>query len=251
MTPERWQQVKQRLEEALELDEPARAAFLDSVCANDPDLRAELESLLAAHAAAEGHYETPLIEADPMIGRSLGAYRVLRRLGAGGMGAVYLAARADDQFRRIAAIKLIRAELFDERTRRRFENERHTLAALEHPNIVKLLDGGATEDGIPYVVMDYVEGQSIDRYVKDRNLTVRERLALFRALCGAVHYAHQNLVVHRDLKPANILVTPQGVPKLLDFGIAKLLRPEYAASQQGYTRTAMQPMTPEFASPEQ
>jgi non-specific serine/threonine protein kinase/serine/threonine-protein kinase len=172
------------------------------------------------------------------------------------MGAVYLAARADEQFRRLVAVKAIRPELLDEHTRRRFENERHTLAALEHPNIVRLLDGGTTEDGVPYLVMDYVEGQPIDRYCREHGLSVAERLDLFLPLCDAVQYAHQNLVVHRDLKPANVLVTTPGgghpgVPKLLDFGIAKLLRPEYAAGTVGLTRTSAQPMTPEYASPEQ
>jgi serine/threonine protein kinase/tetratricopeptide (TPR) repeat protein len=251
MTPERWRQVKDLFNAVLEREPPERAAFLDSASHGDAELRREVESLVEAHADAGTRYEAPVVSGDPMLDRQVGAYRILRRLGVGGMGAVYLASRADDQFRRLAAVKAIRPELLDDHTRRRFENERHTLAALEHPNIVKLLDGGTTEDGMPYLVMDYVEGQPIDRYCRDRNLTVPERLALFRTLCGALHYAHQNLVVHRDLKPANILVTPQGIPKLLDFGIAKLLRPAYAAGTVGFTRTMAQPMTPEYASPEQ
>jgi serine/threonine protein kinase len=167
------------------------------------------------------------------------------------MGAVYLGSRDDAQFRRLAAVKLIRPELLDESTRRRFNNERQTLAALEHPNIVKLLDGGTTDEGWPYLVMDYVEGQPIDKFVKQRDLSISERLELFRTLCAAAHYTHQNLIVHRDLKPANVLVTPQRVPKLLDFGIAKLIKPAYAAATVGFTRTNAQPMTPEYASPEQ
>jgi serine/threonine protein kinase len=251
MTPERWQQVKSVFDAVLEREPPERAAFLDSACGGDPELRREVESLVEAHTDAGSRYEAPVVSQDPMLDRQVGAYRILRRLGTGGMGAVYLASRADDQFRRLAAVKAIRPELLDDHTRRRFENERHTLAALEHPNIVKLLDGGTTEDGMPYLVMDYVEGQPIDRYCRDRSLSIPERLALFRTLCGALHYAHQNLVVHRDLKPANILVTPQGIPKLLDFGIAKLLRPAYAMGIVGFTRTVAQPMTPEYASPEQ
>ncbi len=241
MTPERWQQIKQLFDAAMERKPTERAAFLGEACGGDDALRREVESLAAAHDDAGSRYETPVVAADPMLSRLFGPYRIVRRLGAGGMGTVYLASRADDQFRRLVAIKAIRPELLDDHTRRRFENERQTLAALEHPNIVRLLDGGTTGDGIPYLVMDYVEGQAINRYARDRNLSIAERLALFRTLCGAVHYAHQNLVVHRDLKPANILVTPQGVPKLLDFGIAKLLSAAYAASTVGITRTVAQP----------
>jgi non-specific serine/threonine protein kinase/serine/threonine-protein kinase len=251
MTPERWQQVKTLFNAVLEREPRERTAFLDYASNGDAALRREVESLVAAHTDAGSRYEAPVVATDPMLDRQVGAYRILRRIGEGGMGAVYLASRADDQFRRLAAVKAILPELLDDQTRRRFENERHTLAALEHPNIVKLLDGGTTEDGVPYLVMDYVEGQPIDRYCRDRGLSIEERLALFRTLCGALHYAHQNLIVHRDLKPANILVTPQGIPKLLDFGIAKLLRPAYAAGTVGFTRTVAQPMTPKYASPEQ
>ncbi len=251
MSPERWLQVKKVFDSAVELEPDQRETFLSSICADDSDLRSEVNSLLAANSDACSRFDSPAISADPLLGCQLGAYRILRRLGSGGMGAVYLASRADDQFRRLAAIKAIRPELLDDHTRRRFENERHTLAALDHPNIVRLLDGGTTQDGVPYLVMDYVEGQPVDVFCRERNLSIAERLELFRPLCAAVHYAHQNLVVHRDLKPANILVTPEGVPKLLDFGIAKLLRPSYAAATVGFTRTEAQPMTPEYASPEQ
>ncbi|HYW44416.1 MAG TPA: protein kinase [Bryobacteraceae bacterium] len=251
MTPERWRQVKSLFDKALEKAPAERTVFLDGSCGEDHDLRRDVESLIGAYAEAGNRYEAPAMGADPMIGRQIGPYRILRQLSAGGMGAIYLASRADDQFRRLVAVKAIRPELLDDHTRRRFENERHTLAALEHPNIVKLLDGGTTEDGVPYLVMDYVEGQPLDRFCADRGLTIAERLGLFRTLCAAVHYAHQNLVVHRDLKPANVLVTPQGVPKLLDFGIAKLLRPAYAAATVGYTQSIAQPMTPKYASPEQ
>ena len=253
MTPERWQEVKRVFDAALERDPTQREEFLALACSHDEDLRREVESLLAAQKDAGSRYDARIVEeaADPMLGRHVGAYRLLRRLGTGGMGTVYLCSRDDAQFRRLAAVKVIRPELLDESTRRRFNNERQTLAALEHPNIVKLLDGGTTEEGWPYLVMDYVEGQPIDKFVEERSLSVNERLDLFRTLCGAVHYAHQNLIVHRDLKPANILVTPQGDPKLLDFGIAKLLKPAYAAATVGFTRTNAQPMTPEYASPEQ
>jgi eukaryotic-like serine/threonine-protein kinase len=254
MTPERWQQVKRVFDEAVEREPQERGGFLDAACNGDSDLRAEVASLLAAREDAGSRYDAAIVAGhvpDPMIGRRVSAYKIVRRLGSGGMGAVYLASRDDSQFRRLVAIKMIRPELLDENTLRRFHNERQTLAALEHPNIVKLVDGGTTEDGWPYLIMDYVEGQPIDRFVKERDLSTPERLELFRALCAAVHYAHQNLIVHRDLKPANILVTPQGVPKLLDFGIAKLLRPAFAQGTAGFTRTNAQPMTPEYASPEQ
>ncbi len=254
MTPEHWKKVKGLFDQAMDRDAHERQPFLDEACAGDLELREEVDSLLAAQEDAGSRYDAPIVSGtskDPMIGRHIGSYRILRRLGAGGMGAVYLASRDDAQFRRLAAVKLIRPDVLDESSRRRFENERNTLAALEHPNIVKLLDGGTTEDGWPYLVMDYIEGQPIDQFAGSRSLTIAERLDLFRTLCGAAHYAHQNLVVHRDLKPANILVTPQGVPKLLDFGIAKLLRPAYAAATVGFTRTNAQPMTPEYASPEQ
>jgi eukaryotic-like serine/threonine-protein kinase len=276
MTPERWQQVKRVFDEAVERGPQERGGFLDAACKGDNDLRGEVDSLLAAREDAGSRYDAAIVSPtltlpnasgdavnryaaailtgdtpDPMIGRRVSTYKIVRRLGSGGMGAVYLASRDDSQFRKLVAIKMIRPEVLDENTRRRFDNERQTLAALEHPNIVKLVDGGTTEDGWPYLIMDYVEGQPIDRFVRERDLSIAERLELFRALCAAVHYAHQNLIVHRDLKPANILVTPQGIPKLLDFGIAKLLRPAFAQGTAGFTRTNAQPMTPEYASPEQ
>jgi serine/threonine protein kinase len=253
VTPDRWSKIKHVFDEANDLAGGAREQFLSLACTDDPELRREVDSLLAAHADAAGRFEATIVSSDfdPMVGRHVGMYRLMRRLGTGGMGDVYLASRDDGQFRKLAAVKMIRPELLDDHTRRRFENERHTLAALEHPNIVRLLDGGTTPDGCPYLIMDYVQGRPIDRYCSEQSLYLRERLSLFRILCGAVHYAHQNLVVHRDLKPANILVTSDGVPKLLDFGIAKLLRPAYAAATVGFTRTAAQPMTPEYASPEQ
>jgi serine/threonine protein kinase len=165
------------------------------------------------------------------------------------MADVYLAVRADHLYRRIVAIKVIKTGLQSDEVLRRFRHERQTLAVLDHPNIVKLLDAGTTDEGVPYLVMDYVQGQPIDEHC--RRLSIPERLRLFRTVCAAVHYAHQNLVIHRDLKPSNVLVTADGVPKLLDFGIAKLLRPEYADNTVGLTRSDLRPMTPDYASPEQ
>ncbi len=181
----------------------------------------------------------------------MGHYRLLRLLGSGGMGAVYLAERADAEFHQQVAIKALRPGLEEGEILRRFLVERQTLAVLQHPNIVRLLDGGTTEDGRPYLVMDHVEGVPIEEYANSRGLSVEARLELFRQVCAAVHYAHQNLVVHRDLKPSNILVTADGVPKLLDFGIAKILLPEHAEKAAGLTVAGSRPMTPQYASPEQ
>lgn len=253
MSPELWRQARKVFEDALDREPAERGAFVDEACLGDPQLLAEVSSLLASHDQADDVFLSPIIDAvvlDRFEGRNLGPYRVLHRLGHGGMGAVYLAERADEQFRRRVAVKLIRPGFDDGHLMRRFSNERHMLAVLDHPNIVKLLDAGITEDGVPYFVMDYVEGQPIDEFCRTHGFSIPERLELFRTVCAAVHYAHRNLVVHRDLKPGNILVTPEGTPKLLDFGIAKLLRPEYGAGAIGLTRT-MQPMTPEYASPEQ
>jgi serine/threonine-protein kinase len=184
---------------------------------------------------------------EPSAGRMIGAYRVVRELGHGGMGTVYLASRADDQYQKRVAIKVVRG-LDSEEIVRHFRRERQILAALDHPNIAKLLDGGTTDDGLPYFVMERVEGEPVDAFCDGRKLTVHERLRLFQQVCAAVQYAHQNLVVHRDLKPKNILVDAQGVPKLLDFGIAKLLNPEISGEAATGTVLAM---TPEYASPEQ
>jgi serine/threonine protein kinase/tetratricopeptide (TPR) repeat protein len=184
----------------------------------------------------------------PAAGLRIGPYRVLREVGHGGMGAVFLAARADDQYQKRVAIKVVKSGAFGEDAVRHFRRERQILASLDHPNIAKLLDGGATDEGLPYIVMDHIEGQPIDRYCDAHQLPTADRLKLFRSVCGAVQYAHRNLVVHRDIKPSNVLVTTDGVPKLLDFGVAKLLNP--GLSGEPLTATGLA-MTPEYASPEQ
>ncbi|MGZ5004605.1 MAG: protein kinase domain-containing protein [Chthoniobacterales bacterium] len=186
---------------------------------------------------------------EPFAGRQFGSYQIMREIGRGGLGAVYLAARADDEYRKQVAIKLVRRGLDTEDILRRFRNERQILAQLDHPNIARLIDGGTTDDGLPYFVMEYVNGQPINGYCDANALSTTERLTLFRKVCSAVTYAHQNLVIHRDLKPSNILVTQDGEPKLLDFGIAKLL----SAGDELFTQTipALRVMTPEYASPEQ
>jgi serine/threonine protein kinase/TolB-like protein len=249
-TAVRWQKVKDLFGDALEQDAAERKAFLDHACNGDQALRAEVESLLAAAQGATD--EAQLGPApDRMLGRRLGAYQILEPIASGGMATVYLAHRADDQYRKRVAIKLIHPGLANDALCRRFRSERQTLAALDHPNIVKLLDGGTTDEGLPYLVMDYVEGQPIDAYCDQRQLKVEERLKLFRMVCGAVIHAHQNQIIHRDLKPSNILVTADGSPKLLDFGIAKLLSPELSADMRLMTTAGIHHMTPAYASPEQ
>jgi serine/threonine protein kinase len=191
-----------------------------------------------------------LPDESPNIGRRIGPYRITRLLGAGGMGVVYLAERVGD-FSQQVALKLIRPGMASRAVVSRFRSERQILAVLEHPNIARLLDGGATEDGQPYLVMEYVDGVPITVHATDRALTLRDRLLLFRKICAAVHHAHQNLIVHRDIKPANILVTADGAPKLMDFGIAKLLGDAAADEAAPATQTGWRAMTPEYASPEQ
>jgi serine/threonine protein kinase/Flp pilus assembly protein TadD len=195
-----------------------------------------------------------------MANQHLGPYRILREIGHGGMGTVYLAERDDRQFKKQVALKVLRSgssapTLYSDMIVRRFRQERQILASLEHPNIARLLDGGATHDGMPYLVLEYVEGQPLNDYCDQRQLSLRERLQVFRTVCAAVHYAHQNLVVHRDLKPSNILITPEGTPKLLDFGIAKILNPEtfdqLMEQPVDQTLSSVRLMTPAYASPEQ
>ncbi|MEK6289610.1 MAG: serine/threonine-protein kinase [Acidobacteriota bacterium] len=260
MTPDKWKQVLELFEAALELAPGERAAFLGEACRGDSSLRGEVEALLSADNKAEGFLdgrleaatalfgdgEAPLVE-----GAMIGAYRIVRELGRGGMGTVYLAGRADDTYKKRVAIKLIKRGMDTEEVLSRFRNERQILASLDHPNIARLFDGGTTDQGLPYFVMEYIEGQPIDRYCDERKLTTAERLQLFRTVCAAAHYAHQNLVVHRDLKPSNILVTNEGAVKLLDFGIAKLLNPDLYARTDVATAQWVRPMTPDYASPEQ
>jgi serine/threonine protein kinase/Tfp pilus assembly protein PilF len=255
VTPERWQQIKAVLDGALEREGAERAVFLAQSCGEDDELRGEVESFAASETEIGDFIETPVFrirleEVEPLaVGQRIGAYRIVREIGRGGMGAVYLAERADQEFKQSVAIKVVRRGMDTEEIVRRFRSERQILAHLDHPNIAKLFDGGTTEDGRPYFVMEHVEGRPIDEFCDDRKLPVRARLELFRQVCGAVHFAHQNLIVHRDLKPGNILVTADGVPKLLDFGIAKLLDPNQDLF--ALTRVDLRPMTPEYASPEQ
>ncbi len=266
MTPERWQKVEEIFQTALDLGPAERDQYVLRACSDDETLRHEVQLLLAQHESAGDLLDEPLYgqtvmpaleemaseDVDPMIGRRLGAYRIEREIGRGGMGAVYEALRVDREFNKRVAIKLVKRGMDTDFILRRFRKERQILAALDHPHIALLLDGGTTDDGLPYFVMEYIEGQPLYRYCDNHQLSIAERLKLFRAICDAVHYAHQKQVVHRDIKPSNVLVTAEGVPKLLDFGIAKLLNPELAGDiTHDPTATAMRLMTPEYASPEQ
>jgi TolB-like protein/Tfp pilus assembly protein PilF/tRNA A-37 threonylcarbamoyl transferase component Bud32 len=265
MTPERWQKVEEIFQAAVDLLPDERARYIAQVCANDTTLRRDVESLLSQHDSAGELLDQPFYgntelnvfdsfmeEEDPMIGRRLGSYRIEREIGRGGMGAVYEASRADNEFNKRAAIKLVKRGMDTDFILRRFRKERQILAALDHPHIAGLLDGGTTDDGLPYFVMEFIEGQPLYSYCDAHQLNIPERLKLFRSICDAVHYAHQKQVVHRDIKPSNVLVTSDGVPKLLDFGIAKLLNPQLAGDiTHDPTATAMRLMTPEYASPEQ
>ena len=252
MTPERWQRVKTLLDGALEQPAEQRDAFLSAACAGDATLRKEVDSLVASGDRAQDFLEEPMPASYGSPGRHLpervGSYRLLSEIAHGGMGAVYLAERTDD-FRKRVAVKVLRIEIGSESVVRRFRQERQILAGLDHPDIARLLDGGTTEDGVPYFVMEHVEGTPIDQYCDSRGLSLPERLGLFRTVCSAVSYAHRQQVVHRDLKPGNILVTADGTPKLLDFGIAKVLAP--GSAETDATTTGLRLMTPEYASPEQ
>ena len=267
LTPALWSRIAAALDGALDLEGTELEAYLESVGATDPVLRSQVEDLLAADSRAEGFLEeaagsvaAPILgtfEEDASASRDdlfpeddVPPYRIERRIGQGGMGSVYLANRTDGQFEQRIALKVIKRGMDTEEITRRFLVERQILAGLEHPNIARLLDGGVTPDGRPFFAMEYVDGKAITEYADERRLTVVGRLVVFVDVCAAVRYAQQHLIVHRDLKPSNVLVTPEGVVKLLDFGVAKLLGgPEEGTDDS--TRTGVRPMTPEYAAPEQ
>lgn len=259
MTPERWKQVQESLEIAITLAPKELDSFFHQLGDTDLELRQEVESLLSCRSNDPDFLQTPALESlaqgdwqetkpEPMLGHEFGPYRVMALLGSGGMGDVYRAVRVDGQYEQQVALKVVRSGYAGGLTAR-FRNERQILAGLEHPNIARILDGGTTQDGVPYIVMELIEGLPINEYCDQHKLRLDDRLKLFRTVCSAVHYAHQHLVVHRDIKPSNILVTADGTPKLLDFGIAKILRP--ASIEQNATHTGLLMMTPEYASPEQ
>ena len=259
MTSERWDRLTAIFHAAAELDPVERQAFLDEACGDDAVLRREVERLIAVEGRVGRFIEVPAIlggarleprrEEAVAVGRRVGAFRVVRDIGEGGMGAVYLAERADGLFEQCVAIKLVRRGMYTALVLKQFGAERQILASLDHPNIARLLDGGTTDDGQPYFAMEYVDGQRIDAYADARHLSVPDRLRLFLKVCDAVAYAHRRLVIHRDIKPMNILVTGEGVPKLLDFGIAKVFQP--GTDEPTSPVTGLRLLTPEYASPEQ
>jgi len=259
MPDERWQRLEELFFEAVGLSEPARTQFLDRACGQDEELRRETESLLATDvmtgdsiATLIESAATSLFDDDSMVGARLGAWKIVREIGRGGMGAVYLAFRADEEFEKLVAIKLVKRGIDTDAVLKRFRQERQILAALDHPNIARLIDAGTSIDGRPYFVMEYVEGTPIHVFCQQRKFSLIARCELFRRVCEPVSYAHRNLVIHRDLKPANILITADGSPKLLDFGIARLLSTglgENTVDLTGARSTVA--LTPAYASPEQ
>ncbi len=258
MDAARWERVKEICLAASERSADSLTAYVEDACAGDEALRAEVESLLDQFEQEPQFFEEPIVRITgdlPMPSEaegqgSIGPYEIVRPLGQGGMGEVFLAVRERDDFRQSVALKVIRRGMDTDEVLGRFRVERRILASLHHPNIAQLLDGGATADGRPYFVMEYIEGVPLDEYCDRHRLSVRQRLDLFLVICSAVQHAHQNLVVHRDLKPSNILVGAEGVPKLLDFGIGKVLDPGTALGAVE-TRTDLRVLTPRYAAPEQ
>ncbi len=266
MTPDKWQEVQDLFSAALDLPADQRSEFLSQACAADAMLRAEVESLLAAHSKGTDVIEAPALgqgfsvpAPDSLLRGSeltsapdrVGPYRLEQIIGSGGMGSVYRAVRDDGEFEQRVAVKFIRYGGGREALLRRFYQERQLLARLNHPNIARLLDGGTTAEGMPYLVMEYIDGRPIDEYCDSRRLSITQRLELFRAVCAAVDAAHRALIVHCDLKPSNILVTSGGVPKLLDFGIARIVQLETPDGAERTTTVPLTLMTPDYASPEQ
>lgn len=252
MDPATWKQIKAALAEAMELASEARDEFVSSL---DPEIGAQVRRYLKAVTDASDFINTPawidrgLVDQNTYHPAQVDDFRILRPIGSGGMGTVYLAEHAGDGFKQLVAIKLIKRGMDTSAVLKRFLMERRILAELDHPNIARMLDGGSTDDGLPYFVMEYVEGDEIRKYANANNLGLEERLELFRTVCSAVSSAHRRLVIHRDIKPTNILVTKDGEPKLLDFGIAKLISPDWNSDEA--TLTQFRLLTPEYASPEQ
>ncbi len=256
-----WEKIKLLFREVFELPPEEREAILNVKCKDNPDLKKEVEDLIESSKKAEGFWESSPLQLDDIteddnsinefIGIIIGKYKVEKRIGEGGMAMVYSALRIDNQFTRRVAIKFIKRGMDTEEILRRFKIEQQTLAGLDHPFIAKIIDGGTTDDSLPYFVMEYIDGIPITEYCDQNKLSIEQRLELFTKVCSAVSYAHQNLIVHRDLKPSNILITSNGNPKLLDFGIAKLLREEQDKNTFAVTMEGSRLMTVEYASPEQ
>lgn len=276
MSPERWQKIEAVFQAAIDLPKHKRNEFLLAECGQDEKLRFEVERLLASDDSAEEFIESPIWTdssflnttakkeisesvdrtvndggTDAYLGRTIGAFQLMSEIGRGGMGAVYLAERADGEFYQRVAIKLIKRGMDSDFIIRRFRHERQILASFEHPFIARLLDGGTTPDGVPYFVMEHVEGQTFYTYCDSNRLDLRERLKVFQKVCSAIEYAHGKKIIHRDIKPSNILINRNGSPKLLDFGIAKILDPNLIHESVNPTASMLRMMTPDYASPEQ
>ena len=256
----RWQRIQSLFEEVVDVPAPERASVLAVSCSGDADLQRSVESLLASdektadplmHAISEAAESLLTDHQDRLVGTRIGHYRIVSVLGQGGMSTVYRGERDDAQYRQTVAVKVLHHTALHPRLRNRLHSERHILATLAHPSIARLIDSGELDDGTPYLVMEHVDGEAIDSYCDSRTLFIRERLEIFVQVCGAVQFAHRNLVVHRDIKAANILVKSDGMPKLLDFGIAKLLAPESLSHTVPVTRLQERILTPENAAPEQ
>jgi non-specific serine/threonine protein kinase/serine/threonine-protein kinase len=256
MKQEEWKKIKEIFAVAIEQPAALRSQYLREACGEDLFLRGEVESLLAAGDETEQIIEQNAfdlaahIKNDGFEGKQFGNYKIIREIGRGGMGAVFLAERADGEFEQKVALKIIQQSLSTGELEKHFRRERQILASLNHPNIAKLLDGGVSASGELFLAMEYIEGELLLDYVENRNLEINERLNLFLKICRAVSYAHQNLIVHRDIKPSNILVGATGEPKLLDFGLARVLSENFAADA-AQTQTVFRAFTPSYASPEQ
>ena len=276
MSPERWQKIEELFQSAMDLESSERTGFLRGECASDDDLRLEVEKLISSSESADDFIESPVwtdsnflntsakkeisdsiqndtkaADADNFIGREIGVYRLTKEIGRGGMGAVYLAERADGEFFQKVAIKLIKRGMDSDFIIRRFRHERQILASFEHAFIARLLDGGTTTEGVPYFVMEYIQGETLYTYSDKHRLGIRDRLKLFQKVCSAIEYAHSKQIIHRDIKPSNILINASGSPKLLDFGIAKILDPNLIHESINPTASMLRMMTPDYASPEQ
>lgn len=254
MDSAKWQIIKKIFSTVVDLPKEKRFDVLAQE--TDEEIRIQVEKLLEAHETAENFIDKPLLieqqvvedtTVDPLIGKQIKDYLILERIGTGGMGAVYLAERLNSDFKQKVALKIIKRGMDSEAILKRFAIERKILSTLKHPNIAQLLDGGISTDGLPFFVMEYIEGQTLIQYCQQNNLSLKDRLKLFQQICAAVEYAHRNLIIHRDLKPSNVLVTNDGVPKLLDFGVSKLL----SDPETEITLTQNRVFTPEYASPEQ
>ncbi|WP_339723363.1 serine/threonine-protein kinase [uncultured Paraglaciecola sp.] len=259
MDRDTFSKLQNAFEHAISLSADSKQQYLLELCQSDPQLHSELIPLLASdehthnfiHSAVNATFEDMHKDPHQWIGKTFGAFKVTAEIASGGMGVVFLGERDDGQFEQQVAIKVLNGILASSQMQQAFDNERHIFAQMHHPYIAQLYDGGATSDGIPYLIMEYIEGEPIDEYCENNQLTIKQRLTLFQKVCEAVSYAHRNLIVHSDIKPSNILVTCSGIPKLLDFGIAKAINANTGKQQGDITQIGNRPLTPDFASPEQ